>query len=191
MAERVRSICHELFCKKVFLQILQYLQESICAGVSFSIKLQAGGQHLPQIENLVQVLYCEFCRIVKKTNFIYVYERLLLKSKIFVRVCFRKVSGFYYKWNRQLFHFEGTGRYVFLKIPKQLLNNVIFQNSFERLLFKTPQEKKACTKLTTKSTRTASGNDIRVYLSLTWNITLKSVMEFVLSKASDLYEKQR
>ena len=55
--------------------------------------------------------------------------------------------------------------------------------------FKTPQETRACSNLTTKSTRTDSGNVIQVYLSLAWNIILKSVTEFVFSKASGLYEK--
>ena len=49
---------------------------------------QAGGQHLHQIETLVLVLYCEFCKIFKETNFINVNERLLLKSKIFVKSLF-------------------------------------------------------------------------------------------------------
>ena len=48
---------------------------------------------------------------------------------------------------------------------------------------------KAYSKMTTKSTGTASGNVFRVSLSLTWNIILKPVTEFAFSKASGLYEK--
>ena len=81
----------------------------------------------------------------------------------------------------QLFHYDGIGRYVFLKIP-ELLNDVIFQNSFGWLIFKTPQETIACSKLTAKNTRNASVNIVRVSLSLAWNIILKSVPEFVFNK---------
>ena len=42
--------------KHLFFKIWQNLQESICAGISFSIKLQAGVQHLHQIGTSVQVL---------------------------------------------------------------------------------------------------------------------------------------
>ena len=36
-----RSSCWEVFCKKLFLEICQNLQENTCGRVSFSIKLQA------------------------------------------------------------------------------------------------------------------------------------------------------
>ena len=98
--------------KKVFFKISQNLQESICAGVFFPIKLQDGGLHLYQIETPVQVLslYGEVRKIFQKTNFTNVYKGLLLKSKILVGVSFRRVSGFYYKQKRQLFYYEETGR---------------------------------------------------------------------------------
>ena len=70
---------------------------------------QAGDQHVHEIETLVQVLYCEFCEIFKKTNFINVYEGLLLKTKIIVRVFFRKGSAFYHAVKEKLFYYEGTG----------------------------------------------------------------------------------
>ena len=130
--------------KKVFFKISQNLQESICAGVSFSIKW-----HLHQIETPVQVLYCELCEVLKKANYINVYEQLFLKSNIFVGVSFRKTSAFYYKQNRQLFHYEETGLCVFLRVL-ELLNDIVFQNSYEWLLLKTPQETKTCSKSTTK-----------------------------------------
>ena len=59
----------------------------------------------------------------------------ILKSKIFTGVSFRKVLGFYYKHNRQLFHYQETLPYIPLKIPERI-NGVIFQNSTELLLFK-------------------------------------------------------
>ena len=73
--------------------------------------------------------------------FINVYGWLLFKGKIFAGISFRKVSGFYNKKNRELFYFERTGRYLFLKIPERL-NKIVFQNAFEWLLLKIPQETK-------------------------------------------------
>ena len=78
---------------------------------------------------------------------------------------------------------------MFLKIP-ELLNDVIFQNSFEWLLFKNTPGNKIMFKVDDKkSTSATSVIVIRVPLSLAWNIILKSVTEFVFSKASTLYKK--
>ena len=58
--------------KKLFLQILQNLQENICARVSFLIKLQARGQRpatLLKNENLTQVFSCQFCKFCRNTFF--------------------------------------------------------------------------------------------------------------------------
>ena len=56
------AVVHSCSVKKVFLEILQ---TSTCAGVSFLIKLQAGGLRpttsLKKI--LAQVLFCEICQI--------------------------------------------------------------------------------------------------------------------------------
>ena len=71
------------------------------------------------------MFYCEFWEIFKSYNFINVYKRLLLRSKIFAGISFRKASGFHNKQNRQLFYYEETGRYIFLKIP-ELLSKVSF-----------------------------------------------------------------
>ena len=100
-----------------------------------------GGLQLHQRKTLVHVLYCEFCEIFKKMHFINVYGWLLFKSQIFAGVSFRKAAGFYNKKNRQLFYFEITGQYLFLKNPERL-NKIIFQNTFERLLSKIHQETK-------------------------------------------------
>ena len=51
----------------VFLEILQNLQENICARASFLIKLQAEACNLIKKENLAQVFSCEFCEISKNT----------------------------------------------------------------------------------------------------------------------------
>ena len=89
--------------------------------------------------------------------------------------------------NRQ--QYKGTRRYVFLEIF-DILNDVIFQNSFEFLLLKTPQETKTCSKSTIKSTSAASVNFVRVPFLLAWNIISKRVTRvFVFNKASGLYEK--
>ena len=121
----------------MFLKIPQNSQENNCAGVSFAI-----------IQNLVEVLPCEFCENFKNIDFENVCEGLPLKNKIFTRVSFRKILGFYYKWNRQLFYYEGTSSYITLKILLRV-NRVIFQNPFEFLLLNIPQTK-TCSKLTTE-----------------------------------------
>ena len=68
-----------------------------------------------------------------------------------------------------------------IKLPVFTIKSVIFQNSFECLLLKTPQETKARSKLTTKGPRTAPVNVTRMSLSLAWNIILKSVTELVFT----------
>ena len=73
---------------KTFLEISQKSRKNICVGVSFLMKIQAGGMQLyyrdPGIGD-----FCKFCKIFKNS------ERLLLKSKIFA-----DLSDFYYVDNR-------------------------------------------------------------------------------------------
>ena len=83
------------------------------------------------------MLSCEFCETFKNIYFANVCEDLPLKSKISTGVSFRKILGFYYKRNRQLFSYEGTSSYIPLKIPERV-SRVIFQNSSELLLLKIP-----------------------------------------------------
>ena len=64
--------------KKVFLEILQNLQENTCARASLLIKLQAFGTG----ETLAQVFSCEFCKISKNTFF---YRTLLVAASGFIR----------------------------------------------------------------------------------------------------------
>ena len=104
----------------VFLKISQHSKENICAGISFAIKLQAGGLQLHLKQNLVEVLSCEFCEIFKDIYFANIYEGLPIKNKIFTRVSFRKILGFFYKWNRQLFYHERTSSYIPLKILERV-----------------------------------------------------------------------
>ena len=52
---------------------------------------------------------------------------MTLKSKIFTEVSIRKILGFYYKRERQLFYYEGTSSYIPLKFPEGI-NRVISQN---------------------------------------------------------------
>ena len=56
----------EVFCEKVFLEILQNSQENTCARVSFLIKLQAACNFIKK-ETLAQVFSIEFCKICKNT----------------------------------------------------------------------------------------------------------------------------
>ena len=53
--------------KKMFLEILQNLQENTCARVSFLIKLQVSVFNGIKKETLTQVFSCEFCEISKST----------------------------------------------------------------------------------------------------------------------------
>ena len=106
-----------------------------------------------------------------------------LKSRIFTRVSFRKILGFYYKQKRQLFYYEGTSSCTLLKIFERV-NRVASQDSSELLLLKIPQQTEACSKSTKKE---CFRNVIRVSLWLAWKIFLKSVMKFDFSKCSGLY----
>ena len=66
--ERInRSSPAEVFCKKVFLKILQNSKENNCARTSFLIKLQAEAWNFIKKETLAQMFSCEFCEISKKT----------------------------------------------------------------------------------------------------------------------------
>ena len=76
-----RNSRRKLFCKKgegatggvlkekVFLQILQNLQENTCAKVSFLIKLQAEECNFIKKTTLAQEFSCEFCEIYENTFF--------------------------------------------------------------------------------------------------------------------------
>ena len=59
----------EVFCKNVFLEILQNSKENTCARVSFLIKLQAWDLQLYWKRELAQMFSCEFCGISKNTFF--------------------------------------------------------------------------------------------------------------------------
>ena len=56
-----------MFCKKVFLEILQNSQENTYARGFFLIKLQASACNLIKKEALVQLFSCEFYEICKTT----------------------------------------------------------------------------------------------------------------------------
>ena len=64
-------------------------EEGICAGVFFSIKLP-----LHHIETPVQVLYCDFCEILKRTNFINVYEDYFWRVRSLLESLFLKTQVF-------------------------------------------------------------------------------------------------
>ena len=89
------------------------------------------------MQNVIEVLFCEFCEIFKNIYYANVCEGLLLKKKIFTRVSIPKILDFYYKRNRQLFYYEGTSSYIPLKILEHV-NRVVFQNSSELLLLSIP-----------------------------------------------------
>ena len=79
------------------------------------------------------MLSCNFCEILKNIYFTNVCEGLPPKNKIFTRVSFRKILGFYYKRNRQIFYYEGTSSYIPLKIPEResYFSEIILVTAFE------------------------------------------------------------
>ena len=94
------------------------------------------------------MLSCEFCGILRNLSrniyFTNVCEGVPLKNKIFARVSFGKMLGFYYKQKRHFFYYEETSSYILERV-----NKVNFQNSSELLLLNIPQQTKACSKSTT------------------------------------------
>ena len=65
MLEKAEAVAQRCSVKKVFLEISQYLQENICAGVSSLIKLQAC--NFIKKETPAQECSCEFREISKNT----------------------------------------------------------------------------------------------------------------------------
>ena len=96
---------------------------------------------------LVEVPSCELYEIFKNIYIVNVCKGLPLRNNIFTRVPFRKMLGFCYKRDRQLFYHEGTSSYILLKILERV-NEVIF-NSSELLFLNIPQQTKTCSKSTT------------------------------------------
>ena len=69
-----------LYCKKVFLEILQNLQENNFARVSFLIKLQASACNFIKKKPLAQVFSREFYEISKNT---FSYRTPLVAASVF------------------------------------------------------------------------------------------------------------
>ena len=55
--------------RNVFLKIPQILQQNTCAIVFYVIKLQASACNFMKEEALVQVFFCDFCKIFKNAFF--------------------------------------------------------------------------------------------------------------------------
>ena len=122
--EESEVVARKSSLKKVFLIISQISQKNICAMFSFAIKLQDEDLQL-QIQNLVEVLPVNFAKSLR-TSVLQTSARAYLWRIIFTRVSSRKTLGFYHKWNRQLFYYEGTLPYIPLKILEPV-NRVIFR----------------------------------------------------------------
>ena len=60
-----RSSRSEVFCKKDVPSNFAKFTKSICARVSFSIRLQAKANNFIKKETLAQIFSCEFCEILK------------------------------------------------------------------------------------------------------------------------------
>ena len=69
MKWNTEAVAQKCSVKKVFLKIWQNSQENTCAGVYFSITLQASGLQLYLKETLAKVFSIEFCEIFKNIYF--------------------------------------------------------------------------------------------------------------------------
>ena len=61
---RVKSATWMSSVKKVSLKIFQYSQGYICVGVSFKYSYRSSARNFIKKETAVQMLSCEFCKIV-------------------------------------------------------------------------------------------------------------------------------
>ena len=134
-----------------FVSLLQYLDKflsTFCAWRVISSQpeeffkknvpqnfIKFTGKHL----HLVEVLYF-------RTSILQMSARACRSLQEFF---FRKILGFYYKRNRQLFYYEDTSPYITLNILERI-NRVIFRNSSELLLLNISQQSKTCSKMTAK-----------------------------------------
>ena len=133
-----RSSRSEVFCKKVFLEISQNLQENTCARVSFSIKLHC--------ENFLQVflsIIIYFQLSGKKSQFTknFACPLILLSSKLKIRIKFytRERCGNdelswrrslpYRKQSNDLLWFDMIG-ISFMKYLNWLFINVAWETSY-------------------------------------------------------------
>ena len=100
-----------IYEKGVVKNIVKFAQKHLCRSLSFN-KIAAWKTTTSSTRDPVQVLSCEFQKILKKTFFINIWEPLLLKSRSFVGVSFHNAR------NR-------TEKYMSSKIPERL-NKIIF-----------------------------------------------------------------
>ena len=128
------------------------------------------------------MLSCEFCEIFWNIYFANVYEGLPLKNKIFARVSFCKILGFYYKRNTQIFYYEGTWSCNPLKIIERV-NMIIFQNSWVIASVYTPADKNMFKVDSKGMFQECYSGDFIISLK----IFLKSVTESNFHKSSGLY----
>ena len=129
--------------KGVTLKSSLNLQENICVGVSFSIKLPTGSVKLHQIETPVRVFSSEFQENIK--FFINLRGRLLLKSNIFCWSLFSWCFRFLLQRNSPLFWRNCATYFLWNSLNKKTFK----QNYF----FKITQETKTCPTSTTKKAR--------------------------------------
>ena len=108
------SRLEEVFIKKVLKNSAHYTRKHLHRGL-FCYKAARWRTATTLMQNLVQVLSCEFWEIFKNICFAHACKSLPLKSKIFTGVL-HKVLGFYYKRNRQFFYYKGTLSWKFLNV---------------------------------------------------------------------------
>ena len=86
LCTRVKSSRPDEFFKKGVSKNFTNSKENIFAEVSFAIMLQAGGRQLYSMQNLAEVLSCEFCENFQGIYCANVFAGLPLKNKIFAKL---------------------------------------------------------------------------------------------------------
>ena len=117
----IEAVVQRCSVEKVFLEILQNLQEITCVRVSILMMLQAWACNFIKKETLAQMFSCEFCEISKKTLFTEISGRLLLcfmtfsdwefLPQRFKNICCCKIDcGKHYRLSKDFIKFPKTPR---------------------------------------------------------------------------------
>ena len=147
VTEEWKVVTWQSSIRKVFLKVPQNSQENICAEVSFAISCRLEGYNFIKYRIWYQCFPVNLAKSLR-TSILQTSATACL-WRVGSLLEFRKILGFYYKPNKQLFYCEGTLSFIPLKIDERV-NRVIFQNSSELLHLKIPQQTKTDMFKTTK-----------------------------------------
>ena len=116
-----------MFCKKVFVEILQNSQENTCARVFILMELPEACNFI-KIETLAQVFSCEFCKISKNT---FSYRTPQMATSVLFLKVVSKTNYFLRKLLFQSFYFlRGPifSKQLYIFARATFLEDVVFQN---------------------------------------------------------------